>query len=313
MVHSKKRRYHFDEQHHLASWEQNFQNQKRASFRLEEEQQKGAHITVLDSNLKGSVSRYLDIHQWEFLKCSCKLFSSWPKPPPPHVEYHLIKFYFYSKNDLSHSLGYCGVAKTLADVVDACTHQCAMNEQLRRCERLNVDFQFLHVSDLDFPLVPLIEFDKRQSCELLGIVVPAQIHRLGKYEIYGVKEAGWDFPRDSTARSMMGMELTLHCERDSRGNINLRAAGNGEAALRWFEGLTPMRDIDLGNLCFFADEETDQGGQLCDMHEVWLFRDRRGRTVGNEFTLDCKGGWAVFNKKAALVHIGGDSVASSNS
>jgi len=327
-----------------------------------------AHITDLDSNLQEAISRYVDIHQWDLLRHTCTLLSSLPKPPPPSIKYHLIKFYFYhlknsssssssSSNGRDRRFGYCGVAKTLPDVIEAYKHECSLIENTNRRRRhqqrgddahdvvSQMDIQFLHVGDLDFPLVPLIEFEKRQLLPILNddddgehrrgraAAKSARVHRFGKQKTFDVKEAGEDLSQNSTAKRMMGMELTLHYSRDcmvddgETTKLLITAASSsdedchhshhdGEAAMRWFEGMNPVRDIDLNNLCFI-DESEDGGGEgvaaaavsgaairddeedgLC---EIWLFRDRRGRTVGNEFTLGRGGGWAVCDRRAELV------------
>eukprot|EP00584_Thalassiosira_punctigera_P011771 CAMPEP_0172546616 /NCGR_PEP_ID=MMETSP1067-20121228/16341_1 /TAXON_ID=265564 ORGANISM="Thalassiosira punctigera, Strain Tpunct2005C2" /NCGR_SAMPLE_ID=MMETSP1067 /ASSEMBLY_ACC=CAM_ASM_000444 /LENGTH=284 /DNA_ID=CAMNT_0013333579 /DNA_START=111 /DNA_END=962 /DNA_ORIENTATION=+ len=203
--------------------QQEHQEQQQREQQQQQQQESAAHIADLDSNLQESVSRYLDIHQWDLLKWTCKLFSSWPRPPPPRIEYHFIKFYFYSKSDHSlRGLGCCGIAKTLSDVVDACRHQCQLDEDtdLRREGTVHVDVQFLHVGDFDFPLVPLIEFEKRQRCGHHDIV-PARIHRFGRQEIFNVREAGGDLPSGSAAREMMGTELVLYYHEDG-GERRLR-------------------------------------------------------------------------------------------
>mmetsp|Transcript_8009 Transcript_8009/g.17232 ORF Transcript_8009/g.17232 Transcript_8009/m.17232 type:complete len:423 (+) Transcript_8009:125-1393(+) len=325
-----------------------------------------AHITDLDSNLQEAISRYVDIHQWDLLRHTCTLLSLWPKPPPPSIKYHLIKFYFYHlKNSSSSSLsngrnrhfGYCGVAKTLPDVIEAYKHECSLIENINQRQRnqqrgddthdvvSQLDIQFLHVGDLDFPLVPLIEFEKRQLLPIINdddddehrrgfaAAKSARVHRFGKQKMFDVKEAGGDLLQNSTAKRMMGMALTLNYSRDCRCDdggmtklhITAPSSSNeychhshhdGEAAMRWFEGMKPIRDIDLNNLCF-VDESEHGGGEgvaaaavtgavTCDdeedgLCEIWLFRDRRGRTVGNEFTLGRGGGWAVCDRRAELV------------
>ena len=74
-----------------------------------------ANITILDEAMQSSISRYMDIYDWGNVQKTSKLFSSWPKPPPPKIDYHLISFCITDRRNFA----YCGVAKTLNAVKDA--------------------------------------------------------------------------------------------------------------------------------------------------------------------------------------------------
>lgn len=248
-----------------------------------------ANMTDLDTNLQEAVSNYMDIHDWDLLKQSCKLLSSWPKPRPPPIEYHLIKFYFSN----SHNFGYCGVAKTLPALLNAYKHVYQFDKKLQSLSGARIEIQFLHTGDLDSPLIPLIEYEKHQHCKKNSA---ACIHQFSKRNRFDIKEAGDNLPAESTARKMMETELRLYHEEDENG-IKKLLVGHGDAAIRWFDGMGPVVDIDLKNLCFKYHE--GQGGENV-MHEIWLFRDRRGRTVGDDFTLGHDGSWAISNMKADL-------------
>lgn len=248
-----------------------------------------AHISDLDENMQETISKYMDIYSWDHLGQSCKLLSSWPEPPPPPIKYHIIKFYFTN----SSHLGYCGVAKTLDGVIDAYKHERALDVELHRPGNVTIDIQFLHLGCLDFPLVPLIEYEQRQHHDDKK---PAQIHHSGKHKCFDVKEAGGDLPEESVARQMMNMKLNIYNEEDDEGKVKLFLDDDGQAAVRWLRDVAPVQDIDLVNLCFVDNEKQEE----CDMYEIWLFRNRRGRTEGNELTLGQDGTWAICDIKADI-------------
>lgn len=59
----------------------------------------------------------MNIYEWVQLKRSSTCLSSWPRPPTPQIDYHLIKFGMSN----GRYEAYFGLAKTLDDVLQALT------------------------------------------------------------------------------------------------------------------------------------------------------------------------------------------------
>jgi len=246
---------------------------------------KWAQITDFDTSVQRIVSRYIDIYQWTLLKQTSKCLTSWPKPPPPPFEYHLIMFCFSD----GFSTAFFGFSKSLSAVLEAFKSMDANNTNI-------ISFQFIHINDMNQAIIPLVQY-KKSECQSCSADELSGIHPYGKMH-FGVKEAGESLPKKSTAKGFMrNMDFSVwntdgDIDDEDRSRIYNRVLFDDEndiGAFVWFEGLRPTVDIDLRHLwhtdgTFFNEEEG------VETYELWINKDKANE---HTFDFDDDGEWAV--------------------
>lgn len=116
-----------------------------------------AEIGDLDRAMHDAISRYITIDDWLSITRTCKCLASFPKPPSPQVDYHLIRFSISDGWMVDHS----GLAKTLPAVLEAYRFMPSRNEALTY-----LSCEFIHIKDIDQPVIPLIQYPQSE-CEYL--------------------------------------------------------------------------------------------------------------------------------------------------
>ena len=263
-----------------------------------------AHITILDEAMQSSISRYMDIYDWGNVQKTSKLFSSWPKPPPPKIDYHLIRFCI---TDLRNG-SYCGVAKTLNSVKDAFKYIYNREEANSRdnYSYCYLAFEFIYIRDCNEPAIPLIQYYGGTSATETCLEDLSKIHPCGKknFGVQGVQER---LPKSSAIKSMMKMDVNLWVWPQPHEN-DLHRWHDGLlfdddkhiAAFVWLDGIEPSQDMDLKKL-FFARQIDEEGDWDAPNEEIWIHNyegSKRNKCPhGSNFTLGPGGTWSICNEK----------------
>ena len=271
-----------------------------------------AHITILDEAMQSSISRYLDIYDWDSLKETSKLLSSWPKPPPPKIDYHLIRFCITN----CWSEAYCGVAKTLNAVKEAFRH-------VRNADDSNwhaveyIALEFMYIEDCNKPDIPLVQYYEREHCQRYSSDELSWIHPHGKHR-FGVQGVGekmtkcstlhsYSYP--STVKQMLKMDMNLWVCPDpseawdaDRWHDGLFFDDPDQIFLFvWLDGAEPLQDIDLTQLFYVYGLCENDWDDNPYRHEIWLNKKKSiyGEST-DRFTFGPDGNWAICNKNIDL-------------
>lgn len=255
-----------------------------------------ASIIHLDVLLQSVVSQFLDIDEWQHLVQTSKCFRSWPQPPPPVIDYHIIQFCLSSyspyspprrnQNSVQPGSTYFGLAKSLNGVLDAFKFMNAKHKAARQYEIEKVSYKFLHIEelvrrnrkgerephnsrhafDLWDGIIPIVQY-REKFWERENIYEYSNIHQIGR-DRYGVKELGEKYP--DLLRSSMKWRIK------DEDNFNLWVIGPDEVAdphqcykgiffddegriptFAWFDGMRPSINIDLRNLMLRSSQIRD--------------------------------------------------------
>ena len=110
----------------------------------------------LDTTIQGEISKYMDYNEWRTLLKSNEAFTTWPAPPPPPIEYHLIKFClsdYYS--------GFVRFSKDFPSVVEAFNHWVRSNDENDGMGVIHIEF--ITIRDDTEPVIPLIHNTRAPS------------------------------------------------------------------------------------------------------------------------------------------------------
>ena len=245
-----------------------------------------AQINDLDDSMRLKISCYADIYQWGMLKQTSKLLASWPKPPPPPVTYQLISFSFSNCFDK----GYCGVAKSLPAVIDAFKSTAELDEDLLQNGDASIDIEFIQFNDdANCRIVPLLQYRQSDYCQ---DPKPANIHPFGR-KCFGVKRSGDKLPY--SLRKLLAMNVGFYYDDGEHSETKMVLEKRTEAAMQWFDGLKPSRDINLRHL--WRTEGVDEDEDTLEMNEIWLNPDLCNESM---FTFGSDGNWAVSDYETHL-------------
>lgn len=255
-----------------------------------------AKITSLDDDMQRAVSRYMDIYDWGNMKQTGKSFKTWPKPPPPSIDYHLIMFILSD----AFAVAYVGFATTLSGVLEACNSLEELYRQwgkeLMHSWYLSLDVQFIRIEDAEAPVIPLARYKGSEYYKMCDNIT--EIHPYGEKH-FGVEEAGKNLPKGSVAKKAMQMELNLSYEEvgeEESAGANLLTVDYNEAIVLWFDGLKPVKDVDLNHL-WYTSTADEQEYEEFDQ-EIWINKSKGGG--GGKFIIDGDGEWAICKMETSL-------------
>ena len=226
----------------------------------------------------------MDIFQWGLLKQTRKQFVSWPKPPPPPLEYHLITFKIHN----GYNNAYYGVAKTLPAVLEAYRDILARDDgYMDSSDEFSIWIDFLHVDFEDDNLIdiPLIQYE--QSCyygENDPPTIPPPVAEI-------VKRASRQFPNNSAVRRILGdgdypFDLTFTTDFDDQDD-EPEFVDESQALWHWCHGLRPCENIDLRQYLWQSEKREEEG------EKYYVISLNKTQTTFRWFTFGAHDEWAI--------------------
>lgn len=155
-------------------------------------------IESLDSTMRTLISQHIDIFDWLSIKQTCKCLKSFPRPPPPPIDYHFIRFSFSNW----WCAAYSGFAKTLPDVVDAFKFIVAQHQQ---DDIDTLEYEFIHLGDSEQPVIPLVRCPVTENVESFSF--DKYLHP-GGVKHFGLTVLG-DPPRGSSRKKLLKISIVL--------------------------------------------------------------------------------------------------------
>lgn len=235
-----------------------------------------AEIGDLDSVMYEVISQYITIDDWLSIRKTCKCLTSFPKPPSPQIDYHLIRF---SISDWRYS-DYHGLAKTLPAVVEAYRFLASKDDGLNQ-----LTYEFIHISDIDQPIIPLTQYPRTEHMEWSHF----QDKHPGGERHFGVRAVDENLKQGSPVKKFLSMsgEVWYNGDAETVGKDVLFDDTNMVKALVWLRDTKPSRDINLRHLWH---TEGPSGRYDSESYEIWFNSDRAEASC---FDSDEQGTWVV--------------------
>jgi len=226
-------------------------------------------IESLDSTMRTLISQHIDIFDWLSIKQTCKCLKSFPRPPPPPIDYHFIRFSFSNW----WCAAYSGFAKTLPDVVDAFKFIVAQHQQ---DDIDTLEYEFIHLGDSEQPVIPLVRCPVTENVESFSF--DKYLHP-GGVKHFGLTVLG-DPPRGSSRKKLLKIRTTAWLQRDGAKvdakdkqymykNVTFDDS-DMVAACIWFQDVKPSKDINFNHFWYteeLSNDFNDFGGSCYD---IWL-------------------------------------------